>query len=150
MLVEALRLARSSDAEAIAVMSRDLVEKGLGWTYTPEKVLAHVRDKHTLTVVAASGSRVVGFAIAHYGAEVVHLTLLAVAPSHQRTGLGRKLMTWQIECCKTAQARAIRLELRADNVVAHMFYRSLGFVEAGVVAGYYAGVETSIQMQLRL
>ena len=31
-----------------------------------------------------------------------------------------------------------------------MFYRAHGFVEAGVVSGYYAGVETSIQMQLMM
>jgi len=150
MIVEALRLARPSDAKAIAIMSRDLVEHGLGWSYTPEKVEAHVRDTHSLTVVAESGAKLVGFAIAHYGAEVAHLSLLAVASSHQRTGLGRRLMTWHIECCRTAQVRALRLELRADNLVAHTFYRSLGFVEAGMVAGYYAGKESSIQMQLHL
>ena len=150
MIVEALRLARPGDANAIAVMSRDLVENGLGWSFTPEKVRAHVKDEHTLTVVAEAGSRIVGFAIVHYGSEVAHLSLLAVEPSHQRTGLGGRLMAWHLKCCQSAQVRAIRLELRADNVVAHMFYRAHGFVEAGVVSGYYAGVETSIQMQLMM
>lgn len=149
-MTETLRIGRTTDAQAIAVMSRDLIEAGLGWTYTPEHVLRHLRAKDCLTVVAEDAGAVVGFAIAQYSTELAHLTLLGVDPARRRQGLGKRLLAWHIECCKTAQVHALRLELRAENVVAHTFYRTLGFVEVGVTAGYYAGLETGIRMELTI
>jgi ribosomal-protein-alanine N-acetyltransferase len=38
-----IRLARPSDAQAIAEMSRDLIEHGLGWRWTPSRIRAALR-----------------------------------------------------------------------------------------------------------
>ena len=36
--------------------------------------------------------------------------------------------------------------MRTTNLPARAFYRTLGFEDAGVVAGYYRGVETAVKM----
>ena len=47
-----LRLARARDAQALAEMSRDLVEIGLAWRYTPRRMAALIRDPQTVTLMA--------------------------------------------------------------------------------------------------
>src|SRR5688500_19866008 len=90
-----VRLAEPRDAQAIAMMSRDFIEAGLGWKYDAARVLRAIRDRDTLAVVAceggksgasASGARgaLAGFAIMELGDERAHLVLLAVRPSHRR------------------------------------------------------------------
>ena len=62
-----LRLARPADAETIASLSRDLIETGLGWTWSPERVTRAMRDKNTVTLIASERSRLVAFAIMYFG-----------------------------------------------------------------------------------
>ena len=47
-----IRFANRSDALAIAEMSRDLIEKGLGWSWTKERVTRCLRHPDTNVVVA--------------------------------------------------------------------------------------------------
>lgn len=142
-----LRIAGPADAAEIAVLSRELIETGLGWSWTPARVARAISDRDTLTLVACEGARMVGFAIMQFGEEYAHLSLLAVRESHQRRGLGRRLIEWLETSARTAGIAAIRLELRVINTDARSFYRSLGFAEIAQVAGYYRGIETAVRMQ---
>ena len=45
-----LRLAQVPDAHAISAMSRDLIERGLGWKYDAPKVARLIADREVLTV----------------------------------------------------------------------------------------------------
>ncbi|MGH8733949.1 MAG: hypothetical protein ACREVB_09730, partial [Burkholderiales bacterium] len=47
-----IRIAEPRDAQAIATMSRDFIESGLGWKYDAARVLRAMRDRETLAVVA--------------------------------------------------------------------------------------------------
>ena len=47
-----IRLAEPRDAQAIAMMSRDFIESGLGWKYDASRVMRAIRDRETLAVVA--------------------------------------------------------------------------------------------------
>ena len=143
-------LAAESDALAIARMSRDLIETGLGWSWTATRVLRSIRDSETLVLVARESRRIVGFAIMDFGDEAAHLTLLAVDPSHRRHGIGRRLFDWLRQSALTAGIAVVKLELRAGNVEAQHFYRCLGFEEIGWTAGYYRRRETALRMALRL
>ena len=58
-----LQLAGRSDAQAIAAMSRDLIESGLGWEYRPERIGAMIADRDISTLVARDGDKLMGFAI---------------------------------------------------------------------------------------
>jgi ribosomal-protein-alanine N-acetyltransferase len=127
-------------------MSRALIETGLGWSWTRERVARNISSASTVTVVAFDGDRLIGFAIMYFGDEHAHLNLLAVRPRYQRAGLGRYLVHWLEESALVAGIGTIRLELRASNRGARRFYERLGFAEVGRVPDYYAGVETAVRM----
>jgi ribosomal-protein-alanine N-acetyltransferase len=146
----AFELAAEPDALGIARMSRDLIETGLGWSWTATRVLRSIRDSETLVLVAREARRIIGFAIMDFGDEAAHLALLAVDPSHRRHGIGRDLFEWLRQSALTAGIAVIKLELRANNVEAQHFYRSLGFEEIGWTVGYYRRRETALRMALRL
>jgi len=142
----AVRLASQRDAHAIALMSRDLVESGLGWKYDAARVQHAIRERETLTPVACDRGGIAGFAIMEFGEERAHLVLLAVRPTHRRTGIGRRLVEWLVESARTAGIASLHLELRAGNEAARGFYRALGFDETIVVPGYYRGREAALRM----
>jgi ribosomal-protein-alanine N-acetyltransferase len=141
-----VRLAEPRDAQAIALMSRDLVEAGLGWKYDAPRVLKAIRDRETLAPVACDGGRIAGFGVMEFGDERAHLVLLAVRPAHRRLGIGRRLLEWLVESARTAGIASLHLELRAGNEAAQGFYRAMGFDETLVVPGYYRGREAALRM----
>jgi len=139
-------LAHPDDAPRIARMSRDLIEHGLGWRWTPARVLRLVRDDSTNVAVAREGTRIEGFGIMRYRDEDAHLMLLAVDARRRRGGLGRALMEWLEETALAAGIGVVRLEARASNHPARAFYRRLGYVEAMHVRGMYAHDEDGIRL----
>jgi ribosomal protein S18 acetylase RimI-like enzyme len=158
-----LGLAQAADAREIAEMSRDLIEQGLTWSWTPARVQHFISGADSSVVVARrqrgtagnySAGRapqaIAAFAIMHFGDEVAHLNLLAVAPAYRRQGLGRQLMDWLIVTAIEAGVFRINLELRTHNGEACAFYQSMGFEQMGVVQGYYQGREAALRMTLRL
>jgi ribosomal protein S18 acetylase RimI-like enzyme len=153
-----IRPAEPRDAQAIATMSRDFIESGLGWKYDAARVLRAMRDRETLAVVAcesgkaAAGARgaVAGFAIMEFGDERAHLVLLAVRPSHRRLGIGQRLLDWLLESARIAGMASIHLELRAGNDAARRFYRAMGFYETVLVPGYYRSGEGRKEGALRM
>ena len=136
-----LRIAQPDDAQAIALMSRDLIEAGLGWKYEPDRIRRSMNDRETVTLVACERSQLVGFAIMEFGDERAHLVLLAVRPSHRRLGIGQRMLEWLLESARVAGMASVHLELRAGNDAARRFYRAMGFYETVLVPGYYRGVE---------
>jgi [ribosomal protein S18]-alanine N-acetyltransferase len=137
-----VRLAEPRDAQAIATMSRDFIESGLGWKYDAARVLRAMRDRDTLAVVACEGAKsaksvIAGFAIMEFGDERAHLVLLAVRPSHRRLGIGQRMLDWLLESARVAGMASIHLELRANNDAARRFYRAMSFYETVLVPGYY-------------
>jgi len=145
-----LGLARSRDARPIAEMSRDLIEQGLSWSWTPARVQHFIGGTHSSVVVARLDLRIAAFAIMHFGDEHAHLNLLAVAAPHRRQGLGSLLIQWLSSTAVEAGIFRINLELRTHNLAARDFYLKLGFEETGVVPGYYQGREAALRMSRRL
>jgi ribosomal-protein-alanine N-acetyltransferase len=145
-----LGLARSADAREIAEMSRDLIEHGLTWSWTPARVQHFISGRESSVVVARRERRVAAFGIMHFGDEVAHLNLLAVAPVYRRQGLGRQLMDWLTATAIEAGVFRINLEVRARNAAARIFYQSVGFDAQNVIQGYYQGREAALRMTRRL
>ncbi len=141
-----IRLARAADAPHMARLSRDLIEAGLGWRWTPLRVRHSLRDRATNGLVATEGPRVVGFALMKYLDERAHLLLLAVAVPSRRSGVGRAMLDWLEKTALVAGIGSIELEVRATNLGARAFYRALGFEEDATVPGYYAGIEAGVRM----
>ena len=151
-IVPILRLATRADAAAIAQLSRDRIETGLGWSWTPPRVLRSIRDREANVVVAtiAAGAAEVGpmlgFGIMKYHDDEAHLLLLAVQPDHARRGIGRALVQWLEASALVAGIPRVGLEARASNAEARAFYRSLGYRETQSLAGYYSGREACVRM----
>lgn len=145
-----LRLADATDAETIAQMSRDLIESGLGWRYRADRVRRLIGRRDTAALVACGRSGTVGFAVMQFDDEHAHLMLLAVRPSHQRQGVAHRMMHWLLESARVAGMVSVHLELRATNRPALNFYRTLGFAQTLVLAGYYEQREAAIRMMCLL
>ena len=88
------KLARLRHARRIARMSRDLVEAGLPWAWTPQRVTHAIRQPETVVVTAWETEKLVGFAIMQFYGERAHLNLLAVEPAYRRFGVGAQLIEW--------------------------------------------------------
>ena len=142
-----LRLANFADAQAIALMSRELIETGLsGWSWDPQRVARSIQARDTIVVVAAVRNHLTGFAIMNFGDEQAHLNLLAVTLSHQRCGIGRQIMGWLEESALVAGNSRLTVAMPANNFAARDFYRALGFADAAYIPGYYRGIETALRM----
>lgn len=141
-----LRIALPGDAARIALMSRDLIESGLGWSWTQTRVSKGIANPDTLSIVLRDDDSVIGFAMMYFGDEHAHLNLLAVQPTFQRTGLGTRMIRWLEESARVAGVRAVHLEVRARNQHARRFYRRLGFLEMALLPKYYRGIEAAVWM----
>lgn len=141
-----IRLARASDAANLAVMSRDLVELGLGWSWTQSRIIRHIRSPDSVVLVAASRKLIVGFAIMRFGWEEAHLDLLAVRPKFRRAGVGRRLTEWLEKSAVVAGISVIYLEVRETNKDAREFYKKIGYARVIRLSGYYRGRESAISM----
>jgi [ribosomal protein S18]-alanine N-acetyltransferase len=141
-----LEFARSADASTLALMSRDLVETGLGWSYQPHRIAELIHDPDAVTLVSRDGARAVGFAIMRFGDERAHLVLMAVRPTYRRRGIARRMLSWLIESAATAGSASVHVELRADNAPAYAMYEAMGFAETLRVPHYYRGRETAVRM----
>lgn len=145
-----IELARAADAEAIARLSKQAIEHGLPWRWTPARVLHSIRDRETNVVVAREGGALAGFGIMKYGDDDAHLFLLAVDPGRRRRGLGSKMLSWLEHSAETAGLGCIRVEARGENLTARSFYDRLGYRETGLIKGYYQGAEDAVCLEKRL
>jgi ribosomal protein S18 acetylase RimI-like enzyme len=96
-------------------------------------------------LVVENGPRVVGVVsfwvkpdLAH-GDAVVEVPMLVVTEDHRRTGIGKLLMEEVRSIASENDASLIELVATSANVAAREFYKSLGFVEADVVALEFVG-----------
>jgi ribosomal-protein-alanine N-acetyltransferase len=141
-----LRLARAAEATAIANLSRDLIEYGLPWRWTPVRVAASIRAPDVNVLVAYMHGHIAGFAIMRYGDDDAHLDLLAVAPAYRRAGIGRRLLEWLEKCAVVAGIFSITLEVREGNEGAQLFYERVGYRTLTYLPGYYQGIEAALRM----
>ncbi|MGH9091500.1 MAG: ribosomal protein S18-alanine N-acetyltransferase [Acidimicrobiales bacterium] len=87
--------------------------------------------------VAREGRRVVGYLGLMFVDEEAHVTTVAVAPEHQRRGVGTALMLEAARTALDAGSRHLSLEVAAGNERAQALYRRFGFAPVGLRKGYY-------------
>jgi ribosomal-protein-alanine N-acetyltransferase len=144
-------LARLAEAGEIAALSRDLIEQGLRWSWTPERVAASIRDRNAHVLVARmGGDQTAGFAIMRYGDDDARLDLFGVVPRFRRMGIGQQLLAWLEKCAVVAGIGEIRLEVRANNEGAQVFYQRMGYRKLAHLSGYYQGREDAFRMAREL
>lgn len=153
-----IRPATASDAIQIAMLSRDHIEYGLHWRWTPARVLASIRDRATNVIVAdgeayrdAPATRgdarlLDGFGIMKYRDDEAHLYLLGVNPLRQGLGIGSALVHWLESAALIAGIGFICVEARSTNAAARAFYGRLGYREMTVLPRYYMGREDAVRL----
>ena len=140
-----IRLAVPTDAARIAAMSRDYVENGLRWGWTPMRVAHSIRNRATNVAVAECGNELAGFGIMQYLDDDAHLLLFAVKPEFRRRGIGSGLLEWLESTANTAGIELIFLETRTTNAVGRQFYSARGYRELAVLPRYY-GREDAVRI----
>ena len=141
-----LKLARLDNAKRIALMSRELVEFGLPWSWDSVRITQHIRGYNSNVLTAWADGRLVGFAVMQFFEESAHLNLMAVDPGYRHLGIGRRLIEWLEKTARVGDIFFVNLEVRAGNAGACAFYRKLGYRETRYIAGYYSGREAAICM----
>ena len=142
----AIRLAIDGDAYAIAALSRDAIEHGLGWRYTPDRILAAIRNRTTNVAVIHARGCLFAAGVMDYGDTSAHLVLLGVRRTHRRQGMGRDLLAWLETCAVTAGLRTVGVEVREDNPSALAFYQAQGYSVRDRVPGYYRNVLDAVRL----
>jgi ribosomal protein S18 acetylase RimI-like enzyme len=144
-----VRDATAGDAEEIYALAREMAEI-VGDRY-PELEAVRGRLEELLeeprarVLVAEGEGEVIGVVslwikpdLAH-GDTVVEVPMLAVAEDSRRRGVGRLLMDEVRKLAVADEASLIELVATSANEPAREFYRSLGFVEADIVAFEFVG-----------
>src|SRR5215218_3760880 len=143
------RDATTRDAARIHGLARELAETVGDEPPTEEAVRARLEElldePRARVLVAENEAGIVGGVsfwikpdLAH-GDTVVEVPMLVVAEDHRRTGVGKLLMEEVRSVASDNGASMIELVATTANVAAREFYRSLGFVEADVVALEFVG-----------
>jgi [ribosomal protein S18]-alanine N-acetyltransferase len=110
---------------------------------SPRRIALIAEDSGTGTVV--------GFAVAGLVAPDAELESIAVSAGHQRRGVAHRLYEAMADELGRSQVRDVVLEVRESNQAARAFYTSLGFVEEGRRAGYYADpLEDAVLMRIQI
>jgi ribosomal-protein-alanine N-acetyltransferase len=150
IFIPLIRLATAADAAAIADMSRQYIESGLGWSWTPARIATAIADRETNVALIDQPDGVLAFGIMHYAERSAHLALLAVDPAQRRRGIAARLVAWLEKCADIAGIERIRVEARSDNPEALAFYQKLGYVQIDRLARYYRGVLDAVRLEKTL
>lgn len=141
-----IEIAKLSDATEIGLMSKNDIEYGLGWKYTPERIMILIQDKSKNVVTARTESELVGFGIMTYHEYQANLDLLAVKESFRRMKIGTQIFQWLEKVAITAGIFDIFVQVRAKNDVAIKFYQRNGFSVLEEKKAYYRNVEAGVIM----
>jgi len=123
-----------------------MIEHGLGWSYTPGRIIRAIAHESRNVVVACHDEQLVGFAIMSYKRNSANLDLLGVTRQYRRRGVGESLVQWLEKCAATAGIAHHHVQVRKRNQAAISFYSKFGYAATNEISGYYAGKEAAIVM----
>lgn len=137
------------DVSQIMPVMTQAFDPAYGEAWTLPQCLGIMSMPGAWLIVARGQSEAVGFAMGRTIVAEAELLLLAVAPSAQRSGIGRAVMQTLIDQLRTGGVSKLHLEVRSSNS-AHTFYKDLGFVGVGLRKNYYRGATGALADALTL
>ncbi len=124
-------------AAACALAQR--VAEAAGWSPGDyERAVRGDWDAWVAVRESPPGSHLLGFLIARRMADEMEILNLAVAPTHRRRGVGRRLLEAAVDLGRARDAKQVFLEVRVSNAAAIAFYQRQGFVRSARRPHYYA------------
>jgi ribosomal-protein-alanine N-acetyltransferase len=97
-------------------------------------------------IVARRDGVLVGYAGLMFVVGDGHITNIACAPEHQRSGIATRLLAELAWEAVRRGSSALTLEVRVTNTGAQALYRRFGFAPVGVRKRYYENTEDAIVM----
>lgn len=97
-------------------------------------------------LVARRDGELVGYAGLMFVVGDAHVTNIACAPAHQRTGVATRLLAELAWEAIERDCTALTLEVRVSNVSAQGLYRRFGFAPVGIRQRYYENTEDAMVM----
>lgn len=142
-----IRQAKSEDLAALILLYEQLEDRGANWAtgqFTPEDVqlsgemLARLADYPDYKVyVAQMGDKIVGTMAllvmdsVPNGIPSGFLENLVVDRASRRRGVGRELMQFAMDVCRSKGCFELSLSSRLENEDAHRFYEAVGLHKKG-------------------
>jgi ribosomal-protein-alanine N-acetyltransferase len=109
--------------------------------WTPEMFRQEIRGVFgSRATVALIDDWVVGYQIAWFIEDEVHLVNIAVEEGSRSRGIGALMLNQLIDEALSQDKHIITLEVRASNSGAQAFYRRFLFRTIGVRKGYYSDI----------
>ncbi len=109
--------------------------------FSRQQIANLLGDYNSISLVAVENNRVLGFII---GALYVernaldgHVLTIDVSPSHQRKGVGLKLLREIEEIFVERNVKTCHLEVKEDNLKALRLYEKAGYKRTGRLKNYY-------------
>jgi ribosomal protein S18 acetylase RimI-like enzyme len=104
------------------------------WNDPRKDISRKLQVRADLFLVGEVGGKIVATVMAGYEGHRGWINYLAVAPEHQRTGLGRQIMHEAESRLRALGCPKINLQVRTDNSDAIDFYRALGYIQDEVIS----------------
>ena len=140
-----ISLATITDAEEISLLSRELIEHGLKWRYTEDRIKKLITHESKNVAVAKTSSVLAGFGIMTYREGRSNLDLLAVKTEFQGKGVAKELVNWLEAVALSAGIQRVYVQARETNKHGVEFYNKLGYQQFAEEQRFY-GLESQIRM----
>ena len=115
-----------------------------------EHVVDELRENPDLAFVAVDGEEVVGYVQGDTRGQMTTVEDLAVAKDYQRKGIGKQLMSTELEALRTKGAEIVMAEVHHQNARAIPFYYTHGFRISGCLQDYFGISHDAIILKLVL
>ena len=116
-----------------------LDQQALGGFWTREQWARELADRDRLVLGAVLDRKtLVGVASAWLVVDELQIMAVAVAPAHQRLGIGSQLLNALLNLGQSRGALTATLEVAATNLAARKLYDRCGFANCGLRKGYYS------------
>ncbi len=140
-----ISLATLADAGEISLLSKELIEYGLKWNYTEDRIRKLITHESKNVAVAQTSTVLTGFGIMTYCEDRSNLDLLAVKAEFQGKGVAKELVTWLEAVALNAGIQRVYVQARETNKHGVAFYSRLGYQQFEEERRYY-GIESQIRM----
>ena len=117
----------------------DLDQKSFEGLWTKSQWERELTDpkRICLGIIELKTKKLLGLCSAWLITDELHITSMAIHPTHQRKGLAKFLLSDLIERTKLLQMYQIHLEVKDTNEPAKAFYKSMGFKTIGKRSNFY-------------
>jgi len=115
-----------------------------------EHVVDELKENPDLSFVAVCNGRVVGYVQGDTRSPMTTIEDLAVAKGYQGKGIGKQLLSAELEALRTGGAKVVIAEVHYRNAQAIPFYYNHGFRISGCLQDYFGISHDAIILKLVL